>query len=154
MERGFQGRRRENRLTGIKKENDAFPKDKHRSFLFGEIEDCFLLLFGKACELRCAAPIMRDIGHNEMRLFQHPFVAVGNGETFRGGFNAIGQKGRKGIRKLFCGEIGKHHRTANVGVVLHEFRQSGTHHCIKCAMIADIEGINGLRFNEVDEGLL
>ena len=36
----------------------------------------------------CAAPIMRDIGHNEMRLFQHPFVAVGNGETFRSGFNA------------------------------------------------------------------
>lgn len=106
MERGFQGIRRENRLTGIKKENDAFPKDKHRSFLFGEIEDCFLLLFGKACELRCAAPIMRDIGHNEMRLFQHSFVAVGNGETFRSGFNAIGQKGRKGIRKLFCGEIG------------------------------------------------
>ena len=97
---------------------------------------------------------MRDIGHNEMRLFQHPFVAVGNGETFRSGFNAIGQKGRKGIRKLFCGEIGKHHRTANVGVVLHEFRQSGTHHCIKCAMIADIEGIKGLRINQMDEGLL
>ena len=41
-----------------------------------------------------------------------------------------------------------------MGVVLHEFRQSGTHHCIKCAVIADIEGIDGLRFNQMDKGLL
>lgn len=49
---------------------------------------------------------MHDIGHNEMRLFQHPFVAVGNGETFRGGFKASGAEGKERIRSFFDGEIG------------------------------------------------
>lgn len=43
-----------------------------------EIDHSFILTFGFLCKLRCAAPGVGDVCHNEIRLPQHPAVAPRN----------------------------------------------------------------------------
>lgn len=43
-------------------------------FTLCEIDHCFLLLFGLLCEQCCAAPGVGDIGHNIVRLLNHPLI--------------------------------------------------------------------------------
>lgn len=110
------------------------------------MDNGFLLFFCQFYELGCAALRVGDIGYDKIRLFQHPFIAEGDGEAFGYVLNAIGQEGFIGEIRLFCGEIGKHHRIADLGIGLCQFLQSGTYKGIKSPMIAHIKGVDGMVF--------
>ena len=63
------------------------------SFALCEIDYSFLLLFSFLCKLCCAAQGVGNVGHDIVRLFEHPFIAPRYGETWMDCFDALREHG-------------------------------------------------------------